>query len=433
MKTLKKVGALVLAVTLAGTCALPAGFAADEERFLYDDIDISWIDPTKPMVAFTFDDGPVGTGASSSAQAIQDALTAAGAHATFFYIGSQINNADKEKEVTQAVERGFEVANHSWGWSGMAGMTAEEVAKSIADTDAKLTELTGFTNFLFRAPNLSTSKTMFDTIKKPFLHCAVDSQDWQSGKTKEEIIANVQRAKDGDVILMHETQKATAEAVPELLKFFADKGWQVVSVSELYAASNIALKVGALNQSAPPNQRTTPEQPSEQPSPWAAADVAAAIDAGLVPTALQEKYSAEITRAEFCALAVALYEGYKQQDITERAAFSDTDDINVQKMAGLGVVTGSDGAFNPDETFNRQMAATLIANLFRSFGFELSAVETTFGDKDKIASWAVAAVSQMQAAGIITGNSAGNFDPRGKFTRQSGIVQMLKVWKYLNN
>jgi peptidoglycan/xylan/chitin deacetylase (PgdA/CDA1 family) len=233
--------------------------AVSEERFLYDDIDISWIDPTKPMVAFTFDDGPVGTGETSSAQIIQDALTQAGAHATFFYIGSQINNADKEKEIVQAVERGFEVANHSLGWSGMAGMTAEEVIKSVSITDSMLNKLTGFTNFLFRAPNLSTSKVMFDVIKKPFIHCAVDSHDWQFGKTKEEIIANVQQARDGDIILMHETQKATAEAVPELLKFFADKDWQVVSVSELYAARNTALKVGVLNLSVPLSESDSPE------------------------------------------------------------------------------------------------------------------------------------------------------------------------------
>ena len=32
-----------------------------EGAFVYDKLDISWIDPEKPMIAFTFDDGPVGS------------------------------------------------------------------------------------------------------------------------------------------------------------------------------------------------------------------------------------------------------------------------------------------------------------------------------------------------------------------------------------
>lgn len=425
----KKAGALMLAVAmLAG---LPTAIAAEEERFLYDNIDISWIDPSKPMVAFTFDDGPVGTADTSSAQIIQNALTEYGAHATFFYIGSQINSADKEKEVIQAVERGFEVANHSWGWSSVSTMSVEEINKSIGDTDAKLTELTGFKNFLFRAPNLSTNQTMFETIKKPFIHCAVDTQDWQSGKTKEQILENGKKAKDGDIILMHETQKATAEAVPELLQFFKDKGWQVVSVSELYAASNVALEVGALNSSCPPEKRVP--LPASEPSDWAADDVASAIEAGLVPTSLQDKYDAEITRAEFCALAVAMYERFLQKDITERVTLTDTTDINVEKMAGLGVITpAADGSFNPDGVFNRQMAAKLIVSLLKAMNVELEAAEATFADKDSIADWAIIEAGQVQAAGIMDGDTAGNFTPAGKFTRQAAFVQMLKVWKYLH-
>ena len=47
--------------------------------------DISRLDPTKPMIAFTFDDGPVGTADTDSSIRIQNALAAAGQHATFFY------------------------------------------------------------------------------------------------------------------------------------------------------------------------------------------------------------------------------------------------------------------------------------------------------------------------------------------------------------
>lgn len=59
------------------------------------------------------------------------------------------------------------------------------------------------------------------------------------------------------------------------------------------------------------------------------------------------KYTQPITRAEFCALAAAAYEKMKGE-VAERVEFTDTDDINVEKMAALGIVSGvGDGRFLP--------------------------------------------------------------------------------------
>lgn len=219
------------------------------EEFNYEGTDISWIDKSKPMVAFTFDDGPVGNTETSNSMVIQKALKDHKAHATFFYIGSQINSDAKKDEILQAKTNGFEIGNHSWGWSAMSDMTSSEIKKSIGDTNAKLTEITGYNNFLFRPPNLSTSPTMQGYIKAPFINCAVDSKDWNKA-TKAQIIENVKKATDGDIILMHETENNTKEVVEELLKYFKDKGWQVVSVSELFAAKGKKLTTGTVYKNA---------------------------------------------------------------------------------------------------------------------------------------------------------------------------------------
>ncbi len=221
------------------------------EEFKYEGLDTSWIDPSKPMVAFTFDDGPVGTSATSTSMIIQNALKDHGAHATFFYIGGQISNDAKKNEIKQAKEFGFEVGNHSSGWDSLSSWKEEKIKKSIEDTNEKLTELTGYSNFLFRAPNLAVSKTMKGYIKAPFIQCAVDSKDWDNATT-EQIIANVKKAKDGDIVLMHETQRNTAEAINTLLDYFEEKGWQVVSVSELFAVRGQKLMTGTEYSSCAP-------------------------------------------------------------------------------------------------------------------------------------------------------------------------------------
>ncbi|MDR0292562.1 MAG: S-layer homology domain-containing protein [Oscillospiraceae bacterium] len=168
------------------------------------------------------------------------------------------------------------------------------------------------------------------------------------------------------------------------------------------------------------------------PSSWAEEQVNQAIALNLVPLSLQNKYQQATTRAEFCALAVALIEKLTGKEITERESFTDTSDINVQKIAGLGIVTGrGGGVFDPNGGISRQEAAVILEKAARKgLGKELPAGEITF--KDLGGSYAVDAIKKMRGVspGIMSGKSADTFDPDGKFTREESISTMLKLWDW---
>ena len=215
------------------------------EKFVYEGLDMDRVNELKDkkLVAFTFDDGPVGDKDTDTSMIIQNALVKHNAHATFFYIGQQINSAAKEAEIKSAKEKGFEIGNHSWGWDRMDDLKEDAIKKSIGDTNAKLKELTGYSNFMFRAPELAVSDAMKGYIQAPFASSSVDSRDW-AGATKDEIIQNVKTAKDGSIVLMHETQANTADAIETLLQYFDEQGFKVVSVSEMFAAKGKDLITG---------------------------------------------------------------------------------------------------------------------------------------------------------------------------------------------
>ena len=61
---------------------------------------------------------------------------------------------------------------------------------SVGKTNALLTELSGYSNFLFRAPLLSVNKDMQAYIEAPFIGASIDSRDWDNGSTTEKIIEN---------------------------------------------------------------------------------------------------------------------------------------------------------------------------------------------------------------------------------------------------
>jgi hypothetical protein len=102
-------------------------------------------------------------------------------------------------------------------------------------------------------------------------------------------------------------------------------------------------------------------------------------------------------------------------------------------MTGLGVVGGvGDRRFDPHGTFTREMAAVLLVNLLNAMGIVLEEAPADFNDREDMAVWAVTQIGQVQNAGLIQG-SGGNFDPKGKFDRQSAILLMLNLWDYLKS
>ena len=171
----------------------------------------------------------------------------------------------------------------------------------------------------------------------------------------------------------------------------------------------------------------------EKPSKWAEAEVAEAISLGLVPEALQGGYKQNTTRAEFCALAATLYEALKGP-VTERSGFIDTTDEAVEKMAALGVVNGvGEGRFDPKGKLTREQAAAMLARLAEALGRPVGEQAADFADSADISAWALRAVGQMQAAGVMNGTGEGCFSPKGTYSREQSILTILRLLRYLES
>ena len=170
---------------------------------------------------------------------------------------------------------------------------------------------------------------------------------------------------------------------------------------------------------------------TERPSEWAVEQVNAAIAAGLVPQNLQSNYTAATTRAEFAALAVRLYEN-QRGEIRGRVTFADTNDVNVQKAAYIGVVQGvGNNRFAPDETLTREQAAVMLARLADAIGRPLPNVAPTFVDNHLIADWAFAATGRVQAVGIMGGVGNNRFAPQDTYTREQSIVTIMRLFEFV--
>ena len=182
--------------------------------------------------------------------------------------------------------------------------------------------------------------------------------------------------------------------------------------------------------SVPVDPEPEPEPDGDQPSSWAQEQVNAAVEAGLVPESLQARYTQTATRAEFCALAVELYETVTGSEITQRATFSDTSDVNVQKMAGIGVIGGiGNNQFNPNGELTREQAATILVRLADAMGSPLPEGTASFADNASISSWALEAVGRAKAGGIMDGTGSNQFSPQGAYTREQSIMTAYRLYE----
>jgi len=209
-----------------------------------------------------------------------------------------------------------------------------------------------------------------------------------------------------------------------------------ISVAEFQAGFTAAMYAAGERPSStgnqPPITPVTPTDPTEHPSTWAANDVERAGDLGLLPPAFLSGYRDTTTRAEFAALSVALYEKLTGAEVAGRTTFTDTNDVNVQKAAYIQVVQGvGDGRFDPDAPLTREQAATMLSRLASALGSPLPAHVATFADTRTVSPWALDAVGQMQASGIMGGVGANMFSPQGQYTREQSIVTIIRMYDYV--
>ena len=207
-----------------------------------------FVDPNKKMVAFTFDDGP-----SKLTLRILKAFEKVGGRATFFELGSMV---DENPDITRQVyEAGHQIGTHTYDHYSLRKQTKAVMLDQVyraAEAIERAAE--GCKVDMLRPPYGNVNDLMRETIPMPFILWDVDSLDWKTRNTKK-IVAEVNKGlKDGSIVLMHDLYETTAEAVEKLLPALKKKGYQFVTIDELFAARGIVPENGKSYFSARPSE-----------------------------------------------------------------------------------------------------------------------------------------------------------------------------------
>ena len=197
------------------------------------------IDSKKPMVAITFDDGPNGTATPK----ILNTLEKYGVVATFFDLGQNISNFPKVVKREESL--GCEVASHTYSHKNLNTLTTKQIQNDLNKAIKAYENVLGHKPALVRPPYGNANTTVRKAINYPLINWDIDTLDWKS-RNASKILNEIHKFKDydGRIILMHGIYDSTADAVAKLVPELINKGYQLVTVSEMAKYKGITLKPG---------------------------------------------------------------------------------------------------------------------------------------------------------------------------------------------
>ncbi len=207
--------------------------------------------PNRKMIALTFDDGP-----SDYTQTLLDGLNQKGAKATFFVLGKKaVKNASVLKNI---VADGHLLGNHTYTHIDMLKTNKGIIKEQIYSTNKVIKEITGTDVKFYRPPYGhyfgNTLNAIDDMIAVKWTN---DSIDWKH--QDEDYVYNyiVNKAHDGEILLLHDTKQTTVKAALRAIDTLQSQGYSFVRVDELLCRNGDKLAPGIAYRGCKMNKKPT--------------------------------------------------------------------------------------------------------------------------------------------------------------------------------
>lgn|GEM_PF-2204557 len=164
---------------------------------------------------------------------------------------------------------------------------------------------------------------------------------------------------------------------------------------------------------------------------WAKAAIEEAVALGFVKGYEDHTFQPDgkVTRAQLAVILAGALKWGQAADVSDAPDQAEIPGYAVEAVAqarAAGLLVGDDnGAFRPNANLTRAELAVIVA---RAAGLEVSAgAVPSFQDADSIPAWAQPSVAAAVEAGLMTGRGNGLFAPADATTRAEAVTLVLKL------
>ena len=205
---------------------------------------------SKKLLCLTFDDGPD----PLYTPAVLNILKQRHVAATFFVIG--VNAEKLPGLIRREYAEGHEIGNHTYTHPNIATTSPLRTELELSTTQRIIENLLGVSTTFFRPPYNADSEPTTPQEIEPILRAqsygyatiseTIDPRDWEPGVTakaivdevKSEIASSIAEHDEAGthIILLHDAggnRAATVEALPQIIDYYRQKGYQFAAVGEL--------------------------------------------------------------------------------------------------------------------------------------------------------------------------------------------------------
>ncbi len=223
------------------------------------------------LIAVTFDDGP---GAYTSR--LLDGLRKRGVQCTFFTLGSCAEN--RPELIKQMWLDGHEIGCHTYDHPALTNLTNDKIRSQLNKSYKILNQAVGFDlDYVVRPPYGDFNSRVLSTVNRPCFYWSVDTRDWESRNADAVYNQFIKNAKDGSIVLLHDIHSTTVDGALRAIDTLLSKGYQFVTVSELFLRRGITLENGKIYYSAYPGSSGTGDAIREPKISWGVKNEAAQV------------------------------------------------------------------------------------------------------------------------------------------------------------
>ena len=421
---MSKVIRVVLAFIIMFTAVMPAAYAEENGDY--------------KLLALTFDDGP-----SAHTERLLNTLAEKNAHCTFFIVGT--GAARYPQLLERMVNEGHQIANHTYDHPYLS---ASNVDWELAGCREYLVNAGGEQTYYVRPPYGSADNAVLARLNAPAILWSVDPYDWKyrnSATVTENVVSS---AKDGDIILLHDIHSTSVDAVPAILDQLQARGFEFVTVSELFRRRGVTPVNGQKYYYARNNGiNLGPYDPedfdeSKLDQHWAYSAIQYVIEHGLFSGNSDGKFKPDkkITRAMFLTVLGRL-SGDEMPQVSEAIYADVPEDYYYAPYIAWAVEKGiaydyvdDENRFNPDDPITREQMALAVMRFLDYKGYSAGVTapdNIVFTDSSDLSYYAEDAVRRCVYLGLMNGDTDGTFRPLSYATRAEAAVLFMRVHKYI--
>ncbi len=185
------------------------------------------VEEGKKKIALTFDDGPH----PYYTEQLLDGLSERNVKATFFVTGE---HASLHPDVIARMkEEGHVIGNHTYSHMQLNKGNREKFKEELVKTNEIIESITGEEVIYVRPPYGSWDKKLEEELNMFPVLWTIDPLDWCSDNVDSITGKVVSKAKENDIILLHDYYPSTITAAFQIIDNLKEQGYEFVTVEEI--------------------------------------------------------------------------------------------------------------------------------------------------------------------------------------------------------